>query len=619
MYPEQLELEEDQVTDLVNWFDTALQNHIGERSGWIDDINSDQADYIAKPVEEIGTFPFYGASTIVIPLTAIAFEAVHSRTMQRFKASKSKISVEIKDPLHEELDSELTKYLEDELIIESTFFDSIEPAIMEVEKLGTGVATATYKKEVRRGIRKGKSFEVVVRQGTVFESIPVTSFLMPFECVDPQTAPWCGHVFWYTEKEVRDAEHSGLFKKGTYEKLENYFSNNISSELSKTLERQEERENRKPNWPTRLEFTMVYSSFDVADEGLEEIVFIYHRDSRQLISVWHNWFDDLRRPYRIGKYMPVEFRWAAIGIARQNKMFQMEVTTQHRQRLDNATLANTRMWKAKRGTTSIKEDEPIFTNKIWFVDDMNDIAPMQGAEIYPSSYNNENQAVIYSQQRTGVNELTLGMPNIGTPGTASDGAARLQESGRKHDYTFGNIHSFGNQLLHDGLLNLVQWGPRMDRLELSPKSAEIELFLSDINYESIRRKVSMSIELVGQNSNKMLDRQNMTQVSGMITQYYTQLAPLIAQSSPEMMPEVTKTIITGANIAMRKILETFDIPNIEKFLIAVPNPQPSNALGQANPNPATGTSGNVALPSINNTTVVTPDIQSLLSRGTGGL
>ncbi len=81
MYPRELYLDEVTENELITYIDNELFNHRAERADHIDDLKRWQREYWAKPVSETATFPYKGASTLIIPLDAIAIESVHSKTM----------------------------------------------------------------------------------------------------------------------------------------------------------------------------------------------------------------------------------------------------------------------------------------------------------------------------------------------------------------------------------------------------------------------------------------------------------------------------------------------------------------------------------------------------------
>src|SRR5215203_3802689 len=80
-YPRELRLSKDTEERLISYLEDELSNHMMEKGAHTEDIMRFQRDYWSKPATERATFPFTGASTIVIPLTAIAVETIHARTM----------------------------------------------------------------------------------------------------------------------------------------------------------------------------------------------------------------------------------------------------------------------------------------------------------------------------------------------------------------------------------------------------------------------------------------------------------------------------------------------------------------------------------------------------------
>jgi hypothetical protein len=396
--------------------------------------------------------------------------------------------------------------------------------------------------------------------------------------------------------------------EGTYEKLEHMFSPGAEDLDTASKYRDSVRETTltDPVWPTEVEFYSICTSWEIAEGRYEEFFILYQRELQEIVGIWNNWYDDLRRPFHKAVYFPVEFRWYGIGLAKQNEQFQYEVTAQHRTRLDNALIANARMYKVKRNT-GIKENEPIFSGKFWFVDEMDDIQPMEMGDVKASAYNNENQVIIFAQQRSGVNDLTLGMPSAGTPGTATSEMARVQESARKFDYSYSNIRTFLDENLNSGLLVLAQWGPDVERLEFNPRGNEIETFLKS-PFEFFRKKILVDLRLAGQNQNKFKDRQDATQLVGIFQQYYTNLITLAqGMQNPELLQQVSSKAFEGANLAMRHIMESFDIRNPERFLI-----NPTNNVQQPIPAPTPTTPGASQPPSVQSNLVLAPNASSIL-------
>jgi hypothetical protein len=300
------------------------------------------------------------------------------------------------------------------------------------------------------------------------------------------------------------------------------------------------------------------------------------------MAVRYNQHFDLHRSYRTGKYFPVEFRRNGIGICKQNEQFIREITTQHRQRLDNATIANMRMFKVSK-LSGYGPNEEIFPGKLWFLDQMDHLEAFQAGEIYPSAYNNEQASLQYSQQRTGINETLLGMPQVGTPGTATSDLARIQEGNKKIDFTYQNIKGFVDLLLCDIACCIQQYGPRYIEFYDNPQGGQLVKEFFQLPEKLIRDGMLITIKSSGQQSNKIVDRQNWVQVAGMLQQYYQSLVQICQMSgNAQLMQVILMNALTASTEAMKQILETYDVRNIDKIIVKVLDiaSQAGNQMGQ---------------------------------------
>jgi hypothetical protein len=226
------------------------------------------------------------------------------------------------------------------------------------------------------------------------------------------------------------------------------------------------------------------------------------------------------------------------------------------------------MLKVKK-LSGVSIDEPIFPGKMWFLDDMGDVEPIQLGGTYPAASNNEQQTLYYVQQRTGINELTQGMPQVGTPGTATSDMARLQESNLKFDYTYNNVKDFYDRCILNTICNIKDFGSSDDRyFDIIPEGALVKEFFN-LPVTLLRSGIIAKFELRSQSQNKLLDRQKWMELTQMFTQYYTN-AIGVAQltGSQDLMLAVALQSLNASTIGMKHILESYDIPNPEKLTLS---------------------------------------------------
>lgn len=610
-YPRLLNLDEETKSKLISWLNTEIMNHRAERSQYDDKLVQYNQDYWAEPVVAEKTFPFKGACSIIIPLTAIAVEAIHASIMTTMFGMPDFINVSVRDPNYADSTRAWEDFANYTLMEKIKLRQKIEPAYLCLEKFGNGIAKGFYNKEIKYGIREiaGEEveFPVTIYDGADIVSVHPSRFMMPFNSQDPQTAPWVGELRETNTSELEVMEQSGLFYEGVVDKIRDYWVSAATSD-DKVKEAQEVNEDRKPIIPNvEQNWYEIWTDYDIdKTETKKGIQIFYHYDAQLLMAVRYNTYSNLRRPYRCGVYIPVEGRWAGIGICKQNDQFQLEVTIQHRQRIDNATIANIRMFKVAK-MSGYGPKEPIFPGKMWFLDDMKDIEAFQIGEIYPSSYNNEQQAVLYSQQRTGVNELTLGMPQYGTPGTATSDMSRVQESRKKADYVLHNIKQFTLDVIYDTFDIIQTFGPRdVKYLSTNDPMGEVQQILS-LPTEAIRDALVFKLNISGQSSNQILDQQNWQQVAAFTEKYWTQMLTLAGNSgNQQLVQQLTTKAMEAGTETFKQLLSNFpNIKNIDRLVIDprmllgggldAPSPQLPDGGGIVGPQAPNGNEGVAAI------------------------
>jgi hypothetical protein len=591
-YTRELNLDADTEERLISYIEDEITRHYAERGDYIKQIQDWQIDYNAAPSEVEGTFPFKGSATLIIPLAAINVEAIHSRIMTTAFAISQFVSCKAMSQKWMDHARPVEQFLDQELLKRVGIYTPLNDSILEIVKYGTGVVKTGYCNLTKTAVRdlgdgKEEEFMVTVKRGATVDAVPIARFLMPFPYQDPQTSSWCGEEHDWTPYELRQHENGGLVKKGTMEKLSAHFSSSPNPEGnsgSEVEQNQAELEGREPLWPEKLDIIEWWGAFDVEGNqkllengqvdseqftnGFDkEIVVLYCRNNKSIISIRYNWNQDLSRGYHTGKYFPVEHRWPGIGVCKQVEQFQREITTQHRQRIDNATLANCRMIKVST-LSKYGPDEPIFPGKMWFVDNKDDIDSFQLGEIYPSSYSNENSSTLWLQQRTGINEVTLGMPQVGTPGTATSDMARIQEGNKKFDFVYRNIKNFCTGVVKSTVLNIKQFGPRAEvYYEIVENGVMVKEFFEQ-DYEHIKDGLLLDIVVAGQQDNKLLDRQNAQQIAQMLTGYYDSMMALAQQSGDQaLMMKITQQGMIAATEAMKQFLESFDFKNVDRLIV----------------------------------------------------
>lgn len=613
MWPRMLNLDEETRDRLTMWLDDEIGKCLSEKGPLIADWERWQEDYWATPAPGPKNFPFERAAKIIIPLTAIAVEAVYSRLLNTIFSVKPFWSIRPRALPWADAAPWVEKWLQTEVENEKSLnmYGFASHSLMEFTKLGTGIAKTGYEKEVRKSLRqlpngREEAIWTETKNGASVHYVPLANFLMRLSETDPNDAVWVGEQHDFSWSQLKRMALSGRMDPDEVEKLKAHYASTRVQEQGDAAGYQDtvdELMHAEPLWNDKFNIEEIWCSFDVDGDNIdEELVIDYHRPSRTLLSVRYNWYADLHRPYRIGQFIPVEGRWMGIGIGKQNEQFQEEITTIHRQRLDNATLANMRMLKVKRGL-GYGADEPIFPGKMWFVNDYRDVEPFQMSEVYPSSFANEQSAQFYSDKRTGVNDVMLGVPQQGTPGTATDMLTRLAEGNKKFDMVLKNVRRWYGLVGQDVLANFQQFGDQ-DRhwLVLDKHGKHVEEVLR-MPQQMVMQGAIVELTVTDSITNRQVEQQQWMGLFQIITNYYQQVIQLsMILQNPEITARLAERALSASDFAAKRLFESFAIVDYEPLLLLEEernqNAEAAVAAGNGGPPTGNGNAGMAGLPAL---------------------
>ncbi|MCP4902619.1 MAG: hypothetical protein GY906_37115 [bacterium] len=611
-WPRMINLGEDRETDLVNWLYEELRRCWVEREPLVDDWTHWQAQYWARPRNKVRNWPFPRSANIVIPLTAISVEAVYARLFNTLFSGDPFYTLRPKtiDWLNAAPSVEEWFQTEIENPAAINMFRFCQDALMELCKLGTAVGKSGYDRDVRKSLRMISGVEVEhfwdYKNGACLDWVPLANFLIRLFEKDPQTSSWVGEEHVFTWSQLKKMSLSGKYMPEAVEEIKNQWVDRSLEHAGESQAYQEDLDeiaNERAIWRETFKVQEIWCSFDVDNDGIdEEIVVDMHWRSKTVLAIRYNWYDDLRRPYQIAQYVPVEGRIYGIGIGKQNEQFQAEVTTIHRQRLDNATLANMRMLALKKGS-GYGPKEPVFPGKLWFLDDVADVKELQMSEVYPSSYANEEAVLQYSERRTGVNEVILGQPDQGTPGTATGDLARLREGNKRFDMVLRNVRRWLGLLGTDLLANYQQFGDQGRHWIVEGEDGILIQQVLELPPTFVRIGAIMEVTASTSLINQETEQQQWLALTQIMENYYRgqmEIGASIMQitEDPTVFLQLAMQALGTSSELIKRLLETFSVADLEKLLLGDPDErqqqgQPGQPGQQGQPG---GNGGQLALP-----------------------
>lgn len=571
--------------------------------------------YYAQPASKNKSFPFEGASNLVIPLIATDVDTAKARYMSLLFAPDSLWTPEPYRPDFVDFARKYGEFLKWAQRRELRLEQEIDPWMFEICLLGTGVLKTRYRQEMRK-VFEYREEQTMPGQPTgqpttgqrvipfidrpEVNHLPLFDFVLPAIARDVPSATWAGERVLLTAAQLRSRVNSGLYR----------YTSRMPSYNTEYKGSQAEQELRalgglKTSRGDKVELFELWFDWDIDGDGqLEALVATMHWDSGELVRYDFNPFFNQLKPYDAAHFIKVPTQFYGIGIDKMLWHFQEEVTTMHNQRIDNASVSNAQIIVAER-TGTIREDEPIFPGRILLVDRIDEVKPMSLGSRMDSTIDNERISLEYAAKRVGHSDMNYGVANT-TSAYGSLGAVNaLQSEGMKRSDSA--LRSIRNALSEVGLKVAELYQQRNQHgkpfIVLGDEDGAAVQQVLMFPLELIRAGIGMEVTATSLSNSKEVKLRADAMVAQQLFQYYQQMQQyLLVALNPNVPPQlalVAGKAAEGMTLLMQRMLEAQGTQDASKML---PKPEEvrayatAPAIGPAGGIPFAGTAGSVAGP-----------------------
>jgi hypothetical protein len=570
--------------------------------------------YYAQPKQEVKNFPFAKASNLVIPLIGTDVDTAVARYMSLLFEPDSLWHSKAWRPDMVEFARVVNEFLpwaqKNELL---NLRENINAGVFETVLLGTGVWKTRYCREERYVFEyREQQTPVFATNGQILQQqkraiihdrpdvrhVSLYDFLIASNATNVTDATWCAERIMTSSADMVKRVNAGI-----YQMPPSLAGWNRQDRGSNVLQEIQKLQKLEPQRPDQIELFEAWFDWDLYGDGMmQSIVMTIHLPTNSLVRVDYNPFFNQQKPYDVAHYVKVPTSFYGIGHYHMLHSFQDEVSTMHNQRIDNNTVANVSMFKALK-TGNITEDEPFFPGRVLFLDDLNEVMPMQMGQPITADLGTEQAVMQYASKRTGLSELDYGIGNASTAyGTATGLTQLSQESKKRGDQPMANfrtaIGSIGLKVLE-----LYQQRNQRQKHVFVLGDEDGDLMEQVITFPTEIIRLGLQVEVTAsstKNSKEMELRANsilFTQLIG----YYTQIQQFMAVSvSPQTPPELkaaAAAAVQGMSIMMQRILEGYNIPDTKRMIPPVIQPVPPPSFGpyvSFNPQQQAGSGGSGA-------------------------
>ncbi len=187
---------------------------------------------------------------------------------------------------------------------------------------------------------------------------------------------------------------------------------------------------------------------------------------------------------------------------------------------------------------------------------------------------------------------------------------------------------FVSELVKDIVLNTMQFGTKNSRyFDLVEGGNQVRDILFGVDRDLVRDGILFEISAVGQQRNRLLDRQQWQEIAAILQQYFTGLIQLAELTDPKLIPIIGAKGMLATTEVLKQILESFDVRNRDRIVVSEIEEVLRNAGGTAEGQPGAlpvpggngGAAGNVETPGVADLLASIQRIGAVGTQWAGGL
>jgi hypothetical protein len=554
--------------ELQNYFDEELSSAKGERNDFEAQVARWIKAYGARFDNVPKDFPFEGAANMTVPVIKQIVNTLASSYMQTLLIPRPrwffKDLMEQWDPFVPILEDFLDLSAERDMKFES----KVRPWIIECCKLGTSVAEIPWQyteKDVPRHMSVDTVVfkNVVIADGPAIWRVPLLDFLIRFAEQDEQEAEWVAKRFRLNERQMMLKYAQGKFREGTRERVLGRGEDH--PDVDEALEAQEEVEGTQPTERNQWEVFQGWVSWQLKGQSAKtDLLVDYHQRSNTILGVRFNPYWHMQRPFVPIRYFIREDRFYGEGLCEQLEALQAERSTIRNQRLDNATLANTRMWRRDPMVRGFKPGDKIYAGRV-ITARAGEVDTIQMGDVYPSTILNEQVSQQDAEQLSGANEAQFGSLPV-TRTTFGAQSQLLSEQAKRFDQTISEMRRGIGRIGHLSLSMYFQFGAGDKGRRWMGDRGRIVAAILKLPMRASELGLGIEASAPTSRLNKEARQQASIQMFNLMVNLYERLLPLVAQIAPEAIPPVARELVVSAKKFMFDVLEDFNLTNPEDVL-----------------------------------------------------
>lgn len=563
-----IELDERQEKELLTQVDEALRRAVSVHASYEQRLARFKRAYKAIPEVDKKTFPWDGASNIVVPYVGVAVDAMVAKLMMAIFRSKDFAEVQIKnvqwEPFEKQIRDWVTAFIKD-----SGARDRLREVFHDSAQDGDAYVEPRWSEEKRVQHTYAPTGEV--REQTIDAYRGVRFFVIPADCVlfpqgydDWHSLPWFATRHIYTWDELRQFEMDDVF-----------------DDISRVKEFKKERDDPRyevvqkaqavsggieqtyPVFQVRGRFPI--PNVDGGEPVYEEVILVYSMDARCFLrKIYNPYFGKFRHLVKIPFLVqPHEVR--GMGIAEQVLQFQEIASTAYNQVVDAATAANAGLIVTDPNS-SLAKDSVLHPGRVIVTEEPDKTKVIHLSEPSPALSQVVEFAGRMQQVRSAVSDYNLGLEStvVGSRATATGTTALIGQGNIRFNVSIDEMRSAIEELLYLTIQQEQQFRPEGTPL---PDGSILPWPQADP-----RQAIGLTIRLTSEQINREAEIQSFQVLFQILNEYYSRFMQAVALIMNPAFPPAMKlsaiNVMNASQNILKRMVERFDIENVD---VVVPN------------------------------------------------
>lgn len=564
-----LVLDDKQEEELLQYVDRVLREAVGVHNSYEERLARFKRAYKAIPEVDKKTFPWDGASNVVVPHAGTAVDAVVAKMMGAIFGAKDFAEVTIHNKAWEPLEKQIRVWI--------NMFAQTDAARKSIRNIfhdaahdGDAYVEPRWSEETRPWHSYDQAGQVVEQKvityiGVRFETIPADCVLIPQGYDDWEKLPWQATRHEYTWDQLLDFERKlELEDVERVKRLAKKRTDPRYAVVQKAQGAEGGIEDTYTVFQLRGRFPIPVEGRD--DSVFEEVILTYSLDARCFLrKIYNPYFGKFRQLVKVPFLVqPHEVR--SMGIIEQVLQFQDLASTAINQVVDAATAANAGLLVTDP-ESSLAKDPEIHPGKIIVTE-----SPDKTKVVHLSEPSSALQMVVeiagrMNQVRSGVSDYNLGLESgvVGSRATATGTTALIGQGNLRFNVSIEDARSCIQELFYLTIQQEQQFRPEGTPLP----DGTLLVWPKD----DPRLAMGLAIHLTSEQINRELEIQSFQILFTILNEYYSRFMQAVAlimnPGFPPMMKVAAVAVINASMSIVKRMVERFDIENIDDVVPSI--------------------------------------------------